>query len=85
MDQAKFEAEVQVEQAKILQEAGIFTVQNNSSATIGDSRATTSSTATAQPAGGEGPKPKIDNRAKHSEKSGVQPKKNGDQRGQKEE
>lgn len=87
MEQAKFEAEVQVEQAKILQEAGIFTVQNNSSATIGDSRATTSSTATAQPAGGDkdGPKPKIDNRAKHSEKSGVQPKKNGDQRGQKEE
>ena len=90
MEEAKFQAEIQVEQAKILQEAGIFTSQNNSSATIGDSRATSSSTITAQPkdAGGDAAGkvgPKIDNRAKHSEKSGVQPNKNGDPRGKKEE
>ncbi len=90
MDQAKFEAEVQVEQTKILQEAGIFTTQNNSSATIGDTRTTASSTVTSQPKqDGEdkkdAPKPKIDNRAKHSEKSSVQPNKNGDPRGKKEE
>lgn len=89
MEQAKFEAEVQVEQTKILQEAGIFTAQMSSSASIGDSRSTSSSTVTAQPktegdARG-GTEPKIDNRAKHAEKSSVQPKKNGDPRGKKEE
>jgi len=89
LEQAKFEAKVKVEEAKILQEAGIFTTQNNSSSTIGDSRTTSSSTVTALPNKDsnieDGPKPKIDNRAKHSEKSGIQPKKNGDQRGKKEE
>lgn len=89
MEQAKFEAEVQVEQTKILQEAGIFTAQTSSSSSIGDSRATTSSTVTAQPkqegdAKG-GTQPKIDNRAKHAEKSSIQPKKNSDPRGKKEE
>ena len=93
MDQAKFEAEVQVEQTKILQEAGIFTAQTSSSASIGDSRSTTSSTVTAQPKQDEKEKgdskgvagPKIDNRAKHAEKSSIQPKKNSDPRGKKEE
>jgi hypothetical protein len=89
MEQAKFEAEIQVEQTKILQEAGIFTAQTSSSASIGDSRSTTSSTVTAQPkqegdAKG-GAQPKIDNRAKHAEKSSIQPKKNSDPRGKKEE
>jgi hypothetical protein len=89
MEQAKFDAEVQVEQTKILQEAGIFTTQNNSSATIGDTRTAASSTITSQPKTETGDKdvakPKIDNRAKHAEKSSVQPKKNGDPRGKKEE
>lgn len=89
MEQAKFDAEVQVEQTKILQEAGIFTTQNNSSATIGDTRTAASSTVTSQPKteGGDKDvaKPKIDNRAKHSEKSSVQPKKNADPRAKKEE
>lgn len=89
MEQAKFEAEIQVEQTKILQEAGIFTAQTSSSASIGDSRSTSSSTVTAQPkqegdAKG-GTQPKIDNRAKHAEKSSIQPKKNSDPRGKKEE
>lgn len=89
MEQAKFDAEVQVEQTKILQEAGIFTTQNNSSATIGDTRTAASSTVTSQPKAEAGDKdvakPKIDNRAKHSEKSSVQPKKNADPRAKKEE
>ena len=89
MEQAKFEAEVQVEQTKILQEAGIFTAQTSSSASIGDSRSTSSSTVTSYPeqegdAKG-GVEPKIDNRAKHAEKSSIQPNKNGDPRGKKEE
>lgn len=90
LEQAKFEAEVQVEQTKILQEAGIFTAQMSSSASIGDSRSTSSSTVTSQPKQEEGSskdvsKPKVDNRAKHAEKSSVQPNKNGDFRKKKEE
>lgn len=90
LEQAKFEAEVQVEQTKILQEAGIFTAQMSSSASIGDSRSTSSSIVTSQPkqedeSSKDVSKPKVDNRAKHAEKSSVQPNKNGDFRKKKEE
>lgn len=83
MDQIKFEAQAQVEAAAILQEAGIFTEQKSSTSSIGTSRTSDSSTVTAQPkqdGGSDGPKPKIDNRAKHAENSSKQPGKNGDPR-----
>jgi hypothetical protein len=84
LEQAKYEATLQVEQAKILQEAGIFTSQNSSSATIDGTRATQSSTVTAVPnieqKNEDVTAPKIDNRAKHAEKSSIQPGKNGDPR-----
>ena len=81
MEQAKFEADIQVEQSKILQEAGIFTSQMTTSGQIGDSKATTSSSITAQPKDGTGTtEPKIDNRLKHSTESSKQPGKNGDTR-----
>lgn len=84
LEQAKYEATLQVEQAKILQEAGIFTSQNSSSATIDGTRATQSSTVTAVPnieqKNEDITAPKIDNRAKHAEKSSIQPGKNGDPR-----
>jgi hypothetical protein len=76
-DQAKFEAELEVQKAKILQEAGIFTSQTSSTASVGTSRATESNTSTAKPEG-DTTASKIDNRAKHSEESSKQPIKKTD-------
>jgi hypothetical protein len=83
MQVAKFEAKMEVEKAKILAEAEIFTMQESSTSSIGTSRSSKSNTMTAQPkqSGGEGKdvtKPKIDNRVKHSEdssKQGADPRK----------
>ncbi len=83
MEEAKFQAKMEVEKVKILEEAGIFTDQESSTASIGTSRTSKASTVTAQPkqdakGGGDVAKPKIDNRAKHaadSSKQGADPRK----------
>ena len=81
MEEAKFQAEVQVEQSKLLQEAGIFTSQMTTAGQIGDSKASTSSSLTAQPKQDDGvTSPKMDNRLKQSQDSSKQPGKNGDTR-----
>ncbi len=80
MAQAKFEAEIQVEQSMILQEAGIFTSQMTTAGQIGDSKSSTSSSLTAQPKDNGVTEPKMDNRLKQSTESSKQPGKNGDTR-----
>ena len=85
--QVQFETEMEVLKAKMLLEAGVFTLQETESAGIGNSKVSKTSSMTGQPpAPGAGsgptdvPKPKIDNRLKHSQDSGKQPGKNGDTR-----
>lgn len=85
--QMKFETELEVTKAQMLEEAGVFTMQETKSAGIGTSKVSSMTSMTAQPKQpGEGsgatdvPKPKIDNRLKHSTDSSKQPGKNGDKR-----
>jgi hypothetical protein len=85
--QMEFETELEVAKAKMLLEAGVFTLQETESAGIGNSKVSKTSSMTGQPpAPGAGagptevPKPKIDNRVKQSENSSKQPGKNGDPR-----
>lgn len=85
--QMEFETELEVSKAQMLEEAGVFTMQETKSAGIGTSKVSSMTSMTAQPKQpGEGsgatevPKPKIDNRLKHSENSSKQPGKNGDKR-----
>jgi len=80
--EAKFQAKMEVEKVKILEEAGIFTEQSSATSSIGTSRTSKASTVTAQPKqdgkGGDVAKPKIDNRAKQatdSSKQGSDPRK----------
>lgn len=75
-DQAMFEAELQTKTGQLLQDAGL-------------DPATGESPSDKKPGGQIGAKkdvtaPKIDNRAKHSEESSKQPKKNGDKRAKEE-
>lgn len=85
--QMEFETELEVKKAQMLLEAGVFTLQETESAGIGNSKVSKTKSMTGQPpapgAGstpGEVPKPKIDNRLKHSTDSSKQPGKNGDPR-----
>lgn len=85
--QMKFETELEVVKAQMLEEAGVFTMQETKSAGIGNTKVSSMTSMTAQPKQpGEGsgatevPKPKIDNRLKHSTDSSKQPGKNGDKR-----
>lgn len=85
--QMQFETELEVAKAKMLLEAGVFTLQETESAGIGNSKVSKTSSMTGQPpAPGAGsgatevPKPKMDNRLKQSENSSKQPGKNGDPR-----
>src|SRR5690606_5151432 len=85
--QMEFETELEVAKAKMLLEAGVFTLQETESAGIGSSKVSATKSMTGQPpAEGAGsdatdvPKPKIDNRLKHSENSSKQPGKNSDPR-----
>lgn len=79
LEEAKFEAELQVEQAKILQEGGIVAAETSSQVT-GGRTVKEGSSSSIQLGGGTGsngndiPGVKIDNRAKHSEESSKQGK-----------
>jgi len=87
MEQAKFEAEVEVARALILQEAGITESSTDSSAKISEkgSTATQKTKISIQSDGTDGvgidvTAPKIDNRAKQAVDSSKQPNRNGDTR-----
>lgn len=80
LEEAKFQAKMEVEKVKILEEAGIFTEQSSSTSSIGSSRTSSSTALTAQPkqdGGSDVAKPKIDNRAKHAQDSSKQVEKPG--------
>jgi hypothetical protein len=83
MEEAKFQAEKDAEVAKILQKAGIMTAENTSSMSAGVKQGASTSKTSSVSMDGQTKdmgKPQIDNRAKHSEKSSIQPSKTGDQR-----
>lgn len=86
METARFEAEVQVEKAKILKEAGILGVEDSSSTSISKGNSSTGSSSSMSLQEGSdknkdiNPKPKIDNKAKHAQDSAKQVKSNGDRR-----
>jgi len=75
LEQAKSDAELEVERAKILQEAGILQADSSASLASGSTRLDISSDITLGQLAGEAgdmPNPKIDNKAKHAEDSGKQ-------------
>jgi hypothetical protein len=82
-EQKIFEAEVEIEKAKLFEEAGIISATSVDSSQISKygSKATSSNTTQLKQGGEEKvSKSKIDNKAKHSEESSKQKNKNGDPR-----
>jgi len=84
LEQAKEDAKREVEVAKILVEGGISSAAEGSSVASGrlTNKSTTDETITMAPKSSPGSQGKVsvDNKAKHSEQSSVQKKKNGDPR-----
>lgn len=80
-EQSKFEAELEVTKAKLFKEAGISSVNSvDSFSTSNRGIASAQNETTSLEKSDATPKPKIDNRAKHSEESSKQPGRNGDTR-----
>jgi hypothetical protein len=80
-EQSKFEAELEVAKAQLFREAGISSVNSvDSFSTSNRGISSAQNETTSLEKSADGPKPKIDNRAKHSEESSKQPGRNGDTR-----
>lgn len=81
--EALFQANLDAKVGKILQEAGIMSAEQSTKAASGmrtGAETSTTSSISMKDTTKDVAKPQIDNRAKHAEKSSIQPSKTGDQR-----